>query len=124
MSRIFKMEEAEKVEDPGVRTMYWLASGGLGASKLRVLVYEFEAGVTFDQVHYHNDRESIYVILEGEARVHLNGEDYTLGPGEVAYLSPKDVHGVVGTGSQGLKMLEAWAPAERDTHYMPYEKEE
>ncbi|MBL7169283.1 hypothetical protein ISS40_11475, partial [Candidatus Bathyarchaeota archaeon] len=49
---------------------------------------------------------------------------HVLGPETVAYLSPGDIHGVVGTGEDGLKMLEAWAPAERDTTYMDYERKE
>ena len=112
------------MEDPGTRTMHWLMNAGLGAKKMRVVVYDFKPNLRFDQVHYHDERESIYVILGGTAIVHLNGEEHVLGPETVAYLSPGDVHGVVGTGEDGLKMLEAWAPAERDTTYMDYERKE
>ena len=118
MSKIFKLDEAEKVESKGERTMYWLVSQALGASRMRVVVYDFQPNQTFDKVHYHNDRESVYFILEGEAIVHLNGEEHVLGPNMVAYLSTKDIHGVVGTGAKGLKMLEAWAPVEQDTTYL------
>jgi len=90
MSKIFKLEEAERVEDPGTRTMHWLMNAGLGAEKMRVVVYDFEPNLRFDKVHYHAG----------------------------------DIHGVVGTGEDGLKMLEAWAPAERDTTYMDYERKE
>ncbi len=124
LSKIFKLEEAEKVEDPGTRTMHWLMNAGLGAEKMRVVVYDFEPNLRFDKVHYHDERESIYVILGGTAIVHLNGEEHILEANTVAYLSPGDIHGVVGTGEDGLKMLEAWAPAERDTTYMDYEGKE
>ena len=118
MSKIFKLDEAEKVENPGERTMYWLVNQTLGASRMRVVVYDFEPNLSFDKVHYHDDRESVYFIMEGEAIVHLNGKEHTLGPSSVAYLSSKDIHGVVGTGPEGLKMLEAWTPAARDTTYL------
>ena len=115
MSKIFNLDDAEKVKTNAERTMYWLVSQALGASRMRVVVYEYKPNLSFDRVHYHDERESVYFILEGEAIVHLNGEEHTLGPNSVAYLSSKDIHGVVGTGPNGLKMLEAWTPAVRDT---------
>ena len=118
MSKIFNLDDAEKVKTNVERTMYWLVSQALGASRMRVVVYEYKPNLSFDQVHYHDDRESVYFIMEGEAIVHLNGEEHTLGPNSVAYLSSKDIHGVVGTGPNGLKMLEAWTPAARDTTYL------
>ena len=57
-------------------------------------------------------------VLEGEARIHLNGEEYVLHNGDAAYLSPKDIHGVVGSGPKGLKMIEIWAPQETDVIYL------
>jgi len=118
MSKIFKVKEARKSTNPGASEMYWLVDKDLGAEKLMAVLYEYQPNFSTKRVHYHERRESAYIVLEGEARVHLNGEEHILRPGDVAYLSPKDIHGVVGSGSNGLKMIEIWAPQEKDVIYL------
>jgi quercetin dioxygenase-like cupin family protein len=118
MSKIFKAKEARKSTNPGVSEMYWLVDKDLGAEKMMTVLYEYQPNFSTKRVHYHERRESAYIVLEGEARVHLNGEEHILRPGDVAYLSPKDIHGVVGSGSKGLKMIEIWAPQEKDVIYL------
>ena len=118
MSKIFKVKEARKSTNPGVSEMYWLVDKDLGAEKLMAVLYEYQPNFSTKRVHYHERRESAYIVLEGEAHVHLNGEEHVLCPGDVAYLSPKDIHGVVGSGSKGLKMIEIWAPQEKDVIYL------
>ena len=118
MSKIFKVKDAKKVTTPGVSDMYWLVNGDLGATKFMVVEYEYAPNFSTQRVHYHERRESAYIVIRGEARINLNGEEHTLRPGDVAYLSPKDIHGVVGSGPEGLKMIEIWAPQEKDVVYL------
>lgn len=118
MSRIFNVNEARKSMNPGVSDMYWLVDKDLGASKFMTVLYEYQPNFSTKRVHYHEKRESAYIVLEGEARIHLNGEDHILHPGDAAYLSPMDIHGVVGSGPKGLKMIEIWAPQEKDVIYL------
>jgi quercetin dioxygenase-like cupin family protein len=118
MSKIFKVKEARKSTNPGVSDMYWLADKELGATNFTAVEYEYKPNFSTKRVHYHERRESAYIVLEGEAKVHLNGDEHTLHPGDVAYLSPKDIHGVIGSGSKGLKMIEIWSPQEQDIVYL------
>ncbi len=118
MSKIFKVKEARKSKTPGVSDMYWLADKELGATKMTAVLYEFKPKFQTKRVHYHERRESAYIVLQGEARIHLNGEEHLLHSGDAAYLSPKDVHGVVGSGPRGLKMIEIWAPQDPDIVYI------
>jgi len=118
MSKIFNLKDARKVVTPGERTMSWLVDRELGATKLNVVFYEFEPGFDKGRIHYHERRESAYIALEGSGTLHLNGEVHILEPETVAYLSPGDVHGVVSAGEDGFKMIEIWAPLERDTIYL------
>ena len=85
---------------------------------MMAVLYEYQPSFSTRRVHYHERRESEYIVLEGEARVHLNGEEHILHQGDAAYLSPKDLHGVVGSGPKGLKMIEIWAPQEKDVIYL------
>ncbi|MGD0804666.1 MAG: cupin domain-containing protein [Candidatus Bathyarchaeia archaeon] len=118
MSKIFKAQEARKSTNPGVNDMYWLVDKDLGATRIMAVLYEYQPNFITKRVHYHERRESAYFILEGEAKIHLNGMEHILQPGDVAYLSPKDIHGVVGSGPKGLKMIEIWAPQEKDVIYL------
>ena len=111
------VEEADKMVQEGVYTMYKLASKELGSKNFRVVQYDYESNWSTNKTHFHHKRESIYIILEGSAKVHLKGEVHELGAGSVVYLSPGDVHGVVGSGPDGLKMIEAWAPIDPDIVY-------
>lgn len=117
MSRIFKLADAEKVVQEGIYTMRWLASSHEGAERFRAVHYEYEPNWSTSRTHLHRARESVYIVLDGLAKVHLNGETHELEAGAVAYLSPGDIHGVVGSGPEGLKMVEVWAPVEQDIVY-------
>jgi mannose-6-phosphate isomerase-like protein (cupin superfamily) len=123
MSKIFKIKEAKQNKWGDISTMYTIAGPDLGAKKFTAVMYDYNPNFTTKRTHYHVNRESAYIILEGEAKVHLNGKEHTLHAGEAAYLSPKDIHGIVGTGKEGLKMIEIWAPQEEDIVYLEDGKE-
>ncbi len=118
MSKIFKIKDAKSSTLAGVSTMYWLVNSDLGAKKFNAVMYEYQPNFSTQRTHYHEARESAYIVLEGEAKIHLNGKEHLLHAGEAAYLSPKDVHGVIGTGPKGLKMIEIWAPQDQDIVYL------
>ncbi len=118
MSKIFKIKEAKQTKWGDISTMYMIAGSDLGTKKFTAVMYDYNPNFSTKRTHYHVNRESAYIILEGEAKIHLNGEEHTLHAGEAAYLSPKDVHGVVGTGPEGLKMIEIWAPQDEDIVYL------
>ena len=116
LSKIFKIDEVETAEWEGVCTMRWIA-GSKEAKHFRFVHYTYEPNWSTNKTHLHHERESAYYILEGSARVHINGEETMIGPGTAVYLSPGDIHGVVGAGPEGLVLLEVWAPAEPDLVY-------
>ena len=117
LSKIFKIDEVETEQWEGVCTMRWIASRHQDAKHFRFVHYTYEPNWSTTKTHLHNARESAYYILEGAARVHINGEDHEIGPGTAVYLSPGDIHGVVGAGPEGLVLLEVWAPIDPDIVY-------
>ena len=108
------LRDASKNEVPGLRTIHKFIDEGMGAKYFGVQMVEYESEISTTKVHFHEKRESAYIILEGEGTMKLNGIDYELGPGMVVYLSPSDLHGIVGTGSDGLTMIEVWSPLGTD----------
>lgn len=79
-----------------------------------VVLFEYDPNANPRKVHYHERRESAYIVLEGRATLLLNGEEHTLKPNTVVYISPGDTHGIVAISDEGLKMIEIWSPLEKD----------
>jgi len=122
MSKIFKIAEARKVENPGISVTRWLVDKEVGASNLSAVVYDYLPNFEQKRIHYHEKRESAYIILAGEAKIHLNGVIHTLGPETCVFVKPGDIHAVVGAGKDGLKLLEIWSPTDKDIVYVGEEK--
>jgi quercetin dioxygenase-like cupin family protein len=117
LSKIIKIDEAPPEPWEGVCDMRWIASSKVDAKHFRFVHYTYEPNWSSNMTHLHNARESAYYILEGKARLHLNGEEKWIKAGTAVYLSPGDIHSIVGAGPEGMKMLEVWAPTEPDIVY-------
>ena len=113
MSKIFKFKDAKKSETPE-RTVLRFVNEEVGAKKLGAMLVEYAPKVTSPGVHYHEERESAYIVLEGSAVMKLDGVEHHLESGMVAFLAPGDVHGIVAIGEEGFKMLEIWSPLGQD----------
>ncbi|MDX1944965.1 MAG: cupin domain-containing protein [Pirellulaceae bacterium] len=60
--------------------------------------------------HYHPVTEEIYYILEGTARMTIDGETREVGPGDAIAIPPGAVHTILATGPVPLKLLCTCAP--------------
>jgi mannose-6-phosphate isomerase-like protein (cupin superfamily) len=52
----------------------------------------------------------VYIVLQGNATLLLNGTEHQLKPETVVYLSPGDKHGITSTGSETFRMIEVYSP--------------
>ncbi len=62
----------------------------LNVSSMNCGVYFLPAG-SKDMQSYHDDDE-LYFVLEGRARMRLNGEEHPVGPGSVLYVGASTGH--------------------------------
>jgi quercetin dioxygenase-like cupin family protein len=70
----------------------------LSGKEITVIAVEYPPGVR-DPIHRHNAQAFVYV-LEGSVIMQLRGEkQVTLGPGQMFYEGPNDVHVVGGSAS-------------------------
>ena len=60
--------------------------------------------------HYHRETEEIYYILQGQARMRLEGEEQVVGPGDAVAISPGQKHKIWNTGDTPLIFLCCCAP--------------
>jgi mannose-6-phosphate isomerase-like protein (cupin superfamily) len=60
--------------------------------------------------HTHGDQDKIYYVLEGHGRIHLDGADEPVGPGEAVVARAGAMHGVVNDGAEPLVLLVVVTP--------------
>jgi mannose-6-phosphate isomerase-like protein (cupin superfamily) len=55
--------------------------------------------------HTHGDQDKVYLVLEGRGRIHLDGEEEDVAPGEAVVARAGAAHGVVNDGAEPLVLL-------------------
>lgn len=114
MSKIFEFKDAPHTKTVGRGTTHRLVNESMGAQRIGVMQVDLEPEMTATGVHYHKNRESVYIVLQGSATLMLNGTEHHLKANMVAFLSPGDRHGITSTGKEGFKMIEVYSPLDPD----------
>ncbi|MCK6627046.1 MAG: cupin domain-containing protein [Anaerolineae bacterium] len=60
--------------------------------------------------HYHKVFEETYYILKGQARMQIDGQEFTLSPGQSCLILPGEVHQVFNDRPEDLEFLVICAP--------------
>lgn len=82
----------EDNSDPQVWKKVLLNRGDLAPGKIQMVNWaRMPAGKRFRK-HFHESMEEIFIILSGEARVHINGKDQVLRRGDALVIPEKIVH--------------------------------
>jgi mannose-6-phosphate isomerase-like protein (cupin superfamily) len=82
----------------------YLVDTDIAANALALHVSELSPGKQAHPPHMHNAVEAFYV-LEGHAKVELEGAEHTLGPNEVIVLEAGKPHAIANTGDTKLRYL-------------------
>jgi mannose-6-phosphate isomerase-like protein (cupin superfamily) len=56
-------------------------------------------------IHTHGDDEEIYLVLEGQGVMHLDGEEFRVGPGSVIKNRRRGTHGLRNDGATPLRLF-------------------
>ncbi len=72
-------------------------------------VYCLEPGQA-QKVHTHSGATKFYYVIEGAGTVTIGDVTRTLGPGDIAWSSPDEPHGVENRASDRLVLLVSMAP--------------
>ena len=87
-----------------------LVNTTMGAKSMGVSLNELEPNMkTTTGIHSHKSRESAYIVLEGSATMHLNGTEHDVKPRMVIFIPPNEKHGMIRTGKNGVKFVNAGA---------------
>ncbi|MBE9157041.1 cupin domain-containing protein [Nodosilinea sp. LEGE 06152] len=68
-------------------------------------------------LHYHQDREEIFEVLEGRFRFHCEGEEFEVGPGTSVVVPRSSVHGWINLGPGTARMLFTFVPGGIDDFF-------
>jgi quercetin dioxygenase-like cupin family protein len=60
--------------------------------------------------HSHNDNEEIFICLEGEGVISIDGVTYPFRKHDVAFLAPLSIHGIKTTSETALKFMVIISP--------------
>jgi mannose-6-phosphate isomerase-like protein (cupin superfamily) len=60
-------------------------------------------------LHTHEQSE-VFHVIEGEARLHVDGRDQTLGPGTSGYVPSGEVHGFANEGEEVCRVIAVMTP--------------
>ena len=55
--------------------------------------------------HIHENESETYYILSGRAKLNHNGKEVLLGPGDVAFTSDGEGHGIEAVGKEPVEMI-------------------
>lgn len=78
-------------------------------------VYCLEPGQA-QKPHTHDDSDKVYMVLSGQARVRVGGEEQTLGKNEIVIAPAGQEHGVSNPGQERLSLLVFMAPVHIHRH--------
>lgn len=56
-------------------------------------------------IHSHKHNEQVYIVLEGNATMYLNGTEHDVKSGMVIFISPGEKHSMISTGKMGSSLL-------------------
>jgi quercetin dioxygenase-like cupin family protein len=68
-------------------------------------------------LHYHEDREEIFEVLEGQFRFHCAGEEFEVAPGTSVVIPRNSVHGWVNLGPEVARLLFIFTPGGIDEFF-------
>ena len=102
---MFIVNEKEKEYRFGESGPKYLMKG----PRMNFALVRFRPGEDF-QAHYHNVMEENFFILEGKVDIYIDGEKYTLAPGDFIHVEPKEVHYLINGYDIPVKMVSTLAP--------------
>jgi mannose-6-phosphate isomerase-like protein (cupin superfamily) len=113
MKPIFDKSHTSPLQSPHGEIVYELTGrapehGGATAHSLaHIVIPPGKASL----LHYHKICEETYYLLQGQARMVLDGQTFTASPGEAILILPSQRHQIFNDGATDLEFLAICAPA-------------
>lgn len=99
-----------------------LVNPSMGSERLDLHVNVLRPGAREGPYHLHTNVENIYYILEGKVRIVLDGVAHEPTPGTAIFIPPDVPHSATNIGDTEARLLEIYAPANRDFVFLDGEE--
>jgi mannose-6-phosphate isomerase-like protein (cupin superfamily) len=98
------------VEERGrLRSHFLLDVGDLGSKNLAVTWVDLRPGAE-QRSHSHEDSEQVYVIVRGNGRMRVAGDEESVSEGDLVFIPPATDHGILNDGDETLVYVSAMSP--------------
>jgi uncharacterized cupin superfamily protein len=87
----------------------------LGVSTFGINLVVLQPGQT-GRIHRHERQEEVYLVLEGELSLYLEGEEHRVPTGGIVRVAPDVRRQLVNRRPQRLALLALGGPGERESH--------
>lgn len=91
-----------------------LVNAGIGSRQMDFHINVLKPGTGPGPYHYHSNAENLYFVLEGRAKVTVEGREMVAGPGETVLIMPGEKHDVENVGEGELRVIEVKSPPDSD----------
>jgi mannose-6-phosphate isomerase-like protein (cupin superfamily) len=110
--KIFRLNDLEWIpashespQSPSVWKKVLLQKADLLEGRVQMVNWcRMEPGKSF-RAHYHEDMEEIFIILKGQAKILVNGEEAEMGEREAVVILPREVHEMKNPRGEDLEYL-------------------
>jgi mannose-6-phosphate isomerase-like protein (cupin superfamily) len=75
------------------------------------LVLDMLAPPAFENGLHTHEQSEVFHVIDGEARLHVDGRDQTLGPGMTGYVPGGEAHGFATQGAVPCRVIVVMTPA-------------
>jgi mannose-6-phosphate isomerase-like protein (cupin superfamily) len=117
MGSIVKMEDVKGGELPEGGSRAMILSEKEGAKELGGF-YIVKPPGSRSRYHYHERRESVWFVLEGEIEATIDGKTERIGPNTLVFTQPGQKHRLTVVGDKDLRMIEFFTHPEPDMIYV------
>ncbi|MBI76627.1 MAG: hypothetical protein CMM53_02430 [Rhodospirillaceae bacterium] len=114
-----KIEEAPTRALPlGRGKVFGCVDPSVGSKNVDVHVNVIKPGASRGEIHYHKNAENVYIVMEGQLEVCIEGgRRHVLDVGEVGFIPPNLIHTATNARKDmTCKIIEIYAPAGEDFH--------
>ena len=107
-----KLDISQPLKSPSGENVYELigASSQTGNAKGHSLAYIVIEPAGKSSQHFHKMSEESYYILEGEARLSIDGQETRLSAGQACLILPQSTHDITNVGSGNLVIIAVCTP--------------
>ena len=110
MVSIRKVEEINPEVASGSKRIH-LVDNSIDANRFGMMIVSVKPNTPpHVPYHFHRKKESAFFVVQGKAKLIVEGKDYVITPDTIVFIPPGEKHQVMNIGETEFKMIEVYSP--------------